>query len=86
MKLTLGSMHDFVVNDQKPIYDLRDIQLIKSTDSLFTLDKEVRGCGEESITDCSTRKYMNALMEKCQCLPFQLRFLLLHVCIQKIQS
>ena len=83
MKLNLGSMHDLVVHDQKSAYDLKDIQLIKSMDSLFTLDKEVRECEEESKTDCSNRQYMDVLVEECQCLPLQLKSLLPNVRIQK---
>ena len=77
LKLGLGS-HE----DNKATYNLKDIELIISKDSLFTLDKEVRLCEEESKADCSTRQYMDALMEECQCLPFQLRSLLTNVCIQ----
>ena len=77
MKLGLGS-HE----DNNAIYNLKDIELIISKDSLFTLDKEVRLCEEEYKADCSTRQYMDALMEECQCLPFQLRSLLTNVCIQ----
>ena len=50
------------------------MQVVEAKDSFLTLDKEVRGCQEESQDDCNTKKYMEELEEKCKCLPFQLRF------------
>ena len=49
------------------------IKEIKVTNSFLSLDKDIRGCQEESNDECTTRKYMNTLMNKCQCLPFHLR-------------
>ena len=49
--------------------------MVVAKDSLLTLDKADRKCQEESANDCKTRKYMYSLVENCQCLPFQLRFL-----------
>ena len=49
------------------------IKEISVTDSFLSLDKDIRGCQEESYDECTTRKYMNTLMNKCQCLPFHLR-------------
>ena len=36
------------------------------------MDKDVRGCQKESYNKCSTRRYLKALMNKCQCLQFQM--------------
>ena len=36
------------------------------------MDKKIRGCQEESLNDCITRKYINDLVNKCQCVPFQI--------------
>ena len=47
------------------------IKEIKVTDSFLSMDKGVKGCQKESFDDCTTRKYMNALMSKCHCLPLQ---------------
>ena len=49
------------------------IKEIMVTDSFLSLDKSIRGCQEETFDECRTRKYANALTEKCKCLPFQLR-------------
>ena len=57
------------------IYNANGVQVVVAKDSLLTLDKKVRKCQEESTNDCNTRKYMDSLVENCQCLPFQLRFL-----------
>ena len=54
-------------------YYLTGIKEITVTDSFSSLNKDIQGCQEESFDDCTTRIYRNALMKKCQCLPFQLR-------------
>ena len=62
-------------------YDVNAVQVVVGKDSFLTLDEEVRRCQEESQDDCNTRKYMDDLVGKCQCLPFQLRFL-----VDKVQK
>ena len=58
------------------MYNANGVQVVVAKDSLLTLDKEDRKCQEESESNCNTMKYMDALKERCQCLPFQFRFLL----------
>ena len=53
-------------------YFLNVIKEISVTDSFMSMDKDVRGCQKESYNKCTTTKYINALMNKCQCLPFQM--------------
>ena len=53
-------------------YYLNVIKEISVTDSYLSMDKDVRGCQKESYDECTARKYRNALMNNCQCLPFQL--------------
>ena len=55
------------------IYFFDAIKEIAITDSFFDLDENKIGCQKESIADCSTRKYLKDLMNKCQCLPFEIR-------------
>ena len=55
-------------------YNIYIIKEIGVTDSFLTLDKDIRGCQEESYDECTTKKYKNDLITKCQCLPFHLRF------------
>ena len=57
-------------------YDLIFVKEQIATDSLFTLDESIRKCQREPKDDCSTRKYLEDLKNKCQCLPFQLRSLI----------
>ena len=52
---------------------LNVIKEITVTDSFLSLDKNIRRCQEESFDKCTTRKYTNALIDTCKCLPFQLR-------------
>ena len=56
---------------------------IVAKDSLLTLDEKVRRCQENSQEECTNKKYTDDLRDKCQCLPFQLRFLAEKVCILK---
>ena len=63
MKLPLGNE-----------YNLNNINELKITDDFLSLDKNVIECqNKESLTDCSTRKYMNEILRDCNCLPFAIR-------------
>ena len=43
------------------------------TDSFLDFDLEVRGCqNEESVQNCTTRQYINTIVEKCNCIPLNL--------------
>ena len=54
-------------------YNLNVIKEITVTDSFLSMDKDIRGCQRKSYDDCTSRKYTNTLLSKCQCLPFQLK-------------
>ena len=54
-------------------YKMNVVKEISVTDPFLSLDKNIRGCQEESYNECTTRIHMNALISKCNCLPFQLR-------------
>lgn len=56
-------------------YYLNVIKEITVTDSFLSMNKDIKGCQEESFNDCTTRIYKNTLMNECQCLPFQLGLL-----------
>ena len=58
---------------EKMYYHLNVIKEITVTDSFLTLNKNIRGCQEESFDDCMTWKYKKILKDECQCLPFQIR-------------
>ena len=57
-------------------YDFTFVKELIATDSFLTLDEDIRKCQVEPKNDCSTRKYLEDLKNKCQCLPFQLRSLI----------
>ena len=63
-------------------YNLIDVKEIEATDSILTLDEKYRKCQEKPQDVCTNEKFIAALRRKCQCLPFQLRFLVDKVCIQ----
>ena len=55
-------------------YNLDALKEIKVTDSYLGLDQDVRGCqNEESLNNCKTKHYLKTLLEKCDCLPFNIR-------------
>ena len=52
---------------------LNVIKEIRVTESFLTLNKDAKGCQEESFNECTTTKYKENIINQCQCLPFQLR-------------
>ena len=55
-------------------YNLNDLKEIKATDSYLGLDKDVRKCqNKEPLFNCTTRKYNEAVLSECKCLPPSLR-------------
>ena len=57
-------------------YNLNVLKEITVTDSYLGLDQEERGCqNEEPYDNCTTRQYHNTILEKCECLPFNMRVL-----------
>ena len=54
-------------------YNLNVVKEITTTDSFLSLDESIRQCQEESYDECTTKKYIKALKNKCQCLPFHIR-------------
>ena len=56
-------------------YNLNVIKEIRVTDSFLSMDKDIKGCQKESYDDCTRRKYLKTLINRCQCLPFHLNFI-----------
>ena len=54
-------------------YYFNAIKEIAVTDSFLALDEDKIGCQRESIDDCTTNRYLNDMIEKCQCLPSEIR-------------
>ena len=54
-------------------YNLNSLKEIKVTDSFLSLDKKTKGCQQETYNDCTTKNYLETLIYKCHCLPFQLK-------------
>ena len=55
-------------------YNLDDFRQIKVTESYLGFDPITKGCqNEEPLHNCTTRQYMQRLLEKCGCLPLNLR-------------
>ena len=55
-------------------YNLNALKEIKSTESFLGLDEDVRECqNDEPQYNCTTRHYVDSLMQQCGCLPFNIR-------------
>ena len=54
-------------------YNLDALTKIEATESFMGLDESVRGCGNEPLYNCTTRKYLDALLTQCGCLPLSIR-------------
>ena len=55
-------------------YNLNDLKEIKTTDSYLGLDQDVRKCQiNEPLFNCTTRKYIEAILADCKCLPPNLK-------------
>ena len=57
-------------------YNLNNIKEIEVTSSYLGLDQDVRSCqNEEPFYNCTTRHYLDELLNKCGCLPFNIRLM-----------
>ena len=57
-------------------YNLDVIKEIRLTESYHELEQNVKGCEDkidEPFDNCTTKNYINTLMEECRCLPFHIR-------------
>ena len=44
------------------------------TEDFLTLDSNVRNCQtNEAFEDCTTRNYLTAIYEQCNCIPYNLK-------------
>ena len=54
-------------------YNLNVLKEIKATDSYLGLDQDVKKCqNDEPLFNCTTRKFIKAILEECKCLPSSL--------------
>ena len=75
------------------LYNLNVVKEIKVSTSYLGLDEKITGCrNEEPIEKCTTRKYIDSLLEQCGCFPFSIKtsrnvkFNFTHVCRFEIFS
>ena len=55
-------------------YNLNVVKEERVTEAFLGLDKEVRGCQNHELQeDCQTRYLITTALEKCECLPFNIR-------------
>ena len=55
-------------------YNVNVLKEIKVSESYLGMDQGVTECqNEESFYNCTTRKFKDTLLEKCGCLPINIR-------------
>ena len=53
-------------------YNLDALTMIEATESFIGQDKSVRKCSLEPFHNCTTKKYLDDLMDRCGCLPLSI--------------
>ena len=54
-------------------YNLFDPKETTVTDSFLGMDENTRGCQDEKAFNCSTQKHIDAFLDKCGCLPLNMK-------------
>ena len=54
-------------------YNLNNIKLIETTDDFMNLDEANRNCHAESYDNCTTKSFVDSVIEECGCLPLNMR-------------
>ena len=54
-------------------YHLNVVKEINVIEAFLSMDENIRQCQEESYDDCAATFFKDALLNKCQCLPFRLK-------------
>ena len=53
---------------------MNSIKEIGATESYLSLDQDVRGCQtKEPLHVCTTRLYIDTLLDQCKCIPFNIK-------------
>ena len=55
-------------------YNLNVIKNFKGTEDFLSLSDNAKGCQLESFENCTTRTYVEKLIEICGCLPLSMKF------------
>ena len=54
-------------------YNLNVLKEVEVTDSYLGLDLDIRKCqNEEPFDNCTTRQYINTIIQECGCLPLNM--------------
>ena len=62
----------FIAGKEEYEYNLDALTIIEATDSFISQDENVRECVMEPLFNCTTRKYLKALLDLCGCLPLSI--------------
>ena len=53
-------------------YNLNNIKLIQATDDFMNLDNAIKKCHAEHYDNCTTRNYVERVIQECGCLPLNI--------------
>ena len=76
----------FIAGNEEYEYNLDALTIIEATDSFISQDEDVRGCQLEPLFNCTTRKYLKALLDRCGCLPLSINKVVLDMEAFAIQA
>ena len=54
-------------------YNLNVMKEMNATESFLGLAENVRKCQNQELFACTTRKYVDTHLEKCRCLPLNMK-------------
>ena len=54
-------------------YNLNVVKSIKGTENFFALADSVKDCQLEPYDNCTTRSYVERVIQSCNCLPLKMR-------------
>ena len=63
----------FIAEKEEFEYNLDALTMIEATDSFIGLNQEDRECQLKPYYNCTTKKYLDTLMNQCGCLPLSIR-------------
>ena len=63
----------FIAGKEGYEYNLDALTTFEVTDSFIGQDENDRGCQLEPLFNCTTRKYLDALLYQCGCIPLNIR-------------
>ena len=59
-------------NSRPGKYALKSLKVMAATDNFLAMPDDVKGCQIEAKEDCKSRRYVEEVLKKCGCIPWEL--------------